>query len=210
MSEVNALAGKHRVCPKCKQDRGALEYAPSRGQFQPSGRSLYCMNCLERMVDAGNLEQVDKLMQWLDLPFVVDTWTRLYKSAKDKTLHLYVKTLDEAGVYNQLDWTKTNQIWKEAMEADSMSDHVDGANELWLMQMRRKWPSETPRSADDYRYLENLYEDVLATQNLVTATQRDDAKRLCEVGLIINQKLRAGLDAKKEMDEVIYVHVKLL
>jgi hypothetical protein len=45
---------------------------------------------------------------------------------------------------------------------------------------------------------------------LVTATQRDDAKRLAEVGLLINKKIRSGQDAKKEMDELVHVHVKFL
>ena len=55
------------------------------------------------------------------------------------------------------------------------------------------------RDDDDYHYLENFYNDLCTTQNLVSATQRDDAKRLCEVGLLATKKIRAGLDAKNEM-----------
>ena len=65
--------------------------------------------------------------------------------------------------------------------------------------MMRKWPSDQERDDEDYHYLENFYNDLCTTQNLVSATQRDDAKRLCEVGLLATKKIRAGLDAKNEM-----------
>lgn len=68
-----------------------------------------------------------------------------------------------------------------------------------MREMALKWPSNTPRTEEDYAYLENFYNDLCTTQNLVSATQRDDAKRLCEIGLLATQKIRAGLDAKNEM-----------
>jgi hypothetical protein len=132
---------------------------------------------------------------------MVDQWTKFYKSAKERTLHLYAKMIDERrSSYNfNLDWQRMNEQWREEQDLGTLQDFLDGASEAFMMRMRRKWPSEVDRTIEDYHYLEDLYNDLLATQNLVTATQRDDAKRLCEVGLIINQKLRAGLDAKNEM-----------
>lgn len=118
---------------------------------------------------------------------------------------------ERRATYNfNLDWKTINEQWREEEDLGTLADFLDGATEAFMMRMRRKWPSEVDRTIEDYHYLEDLYNDLLATQNLVTATQRDDAKRLCEIGLIINQKLRAGLDAKKEMDELVYVHVKFL
>lgn len=58
-----------------------------------------------------------------------------------------------------------------------------------MMKMARKWPSEIELTIEDYHYLEDFYNDLLATQNLVTATQRDDGKRLAMVGLMANKKL---------------------
>lgn len=103
-----------------------------------------------------------------------------------------------------------NEKWKEEESFGTLGDFLDGADEAFMLRMQRKWPSEIERTVEDYHYLEDLYNDLLATQNLVTATQRDDAKRLAEVGLLINKKIRSGQDAKKEMDELVHVHVKFL
>ena len=192
---------RHRKCPKCKKDCTESQFLATPSKFHPGGRSIYCIDCLERMVPADDLAAVDKLMQWLDWPFMVDQWTKFYKSAKERTLHLYAKMIDERrSSYNfNLDWQRMNEQWREEQDLGTLQDFLDGASKAFMMRMRRKWPSEVDRTIEDYHYLEDLYNDLLATQNLVTATQRDDAKRLCEVGLIINQKLRAGLDAKNEM-----------
>lgn len=192
---------RHRKCPKCKQDHGESDYLATSSPFHPGGRSIYCIDCLERMVPADDLAAVDKLMQWLDWPFLVDQWTKLHKSAKERTLHLYAKMLDDRKQsYNfNLDWQSVNNQWREEEAMGTLADFVDGATEAFMLKMARKWPCETDRTIEDYHYLEDLYNDLLTTQNLVTATQRDDAKRLCEIGLIINKKLRSGLDAKNEM-----------
>lgn len=190
---------KHRKCAKCNKDLGESEYLQSRSKFMPGGRSIICTNCLQRLVDASQLDEVDKLMQWLDWPFLIDQWSRLYKQVKQNTLSYYAKLIDGNEHYKNLDWTDTNRQWIEAMENGHLAQNLEGVNASWRAEMARKWPSETERTAEDYMYLDDFYNDLLATQNLTTATQRDDAKRLCEVALLANKKIRAGLDAKNEM-----------
>lgn len=192
---------RHRKCPKCKKDCTESQFPATKSPFHPGGRAIYCFDCLERMVPAQDLAAVDKLMQWLDWPFMIDKWTSFYKTGKERTLHLYAKMIDERNAnYNfNLDWSQLNKQWHEEEEMGTLQDFLDGASEAFMMRMRRKWPSELDRTIEDYHYLEDLYNDLISTQNLVTATQRDDAKRLCEIGLLINKKLRMGQDAKNEM-----------
>ena len=85
------------------------------------------------------------------------------------------------------------------MRAGTMDDNIEAISEGWLEEMRRKWPAEIERTVDDYHYLENFYNDLISTQNITSATQRDDSKRLCEVGLAATKKIRQGLPAKDEM-----------
>lgn len=186
-------------CPKCKQDRSIEEFVPTKSPFHPKNRSLICMGCLERMVPSDDLPKVDALCRWLDIPFLVDQWTRIQPKAKERTLRQYVKLLRENLSYEGLDWSAVNEKWRAAAAEDQLDSAVPAINDGWRLQMRLRWPSETPRTDDDYRYLENFYNDLCATQNLITATQRDDAKRLAEIGLLATQKIRAGLDAKNEM-----------
>lgn len=186
-------------CPYCKQERQVEEFAPTKSPFHPKGRSYICIPCLERIVPSDNLEKVDQMCRWLDIPFLIDQWTRLQRNAKERTLRMYLKLLEENASYSALDWSEVNEKWKLSMEAGTIEDNIPTINEQWRAQMRLKWPSDMERSDEDYHYLENFYNDLCTTQNLVSATQRDDAKRLCEVGLLATKKIRAGLDAKNEM-----------
>lgn len=189
----------NRKCPYCKQERIPEEYVQTKSPFHPQGRSLICIPCLERLVKADDLMAVDRMCRWLDIPFLVDQWTRIYKNGKERTLRIYVKLLEENTSYQSLDWTTVNERWRQSMAANTIEDNIPAINERWRAKMRLKWPSDMERDDDDYHYLENFYNDLCTTQNLVSATQRDDAKRLCEVGLLATKKIRAGLDAKNEM-----------
>lgn len=191
---------KRRKCPKCKLEKPLSEYLQTKSPFHANGTSLFCVDCLERMVDYKDLAAANKLMQWLDWPFSVELWTKLSRSGREHTLRLYAKQIGENPSYQSVDWQTMNERWKEAEADNTLQDFLDGADEQFMLKMQRKWPAEVERTIEDYHYLENFYNDLLATQNLVTATQRDDAKRLAEVGLLINQKIRRGFDAKKEMD----------
>ena len=193
------MANMTRTCAKCKQSKPIAEFLPSSSPFHPGGYTIYCMDCLERIIDATNLAQVDKLCQWIDWPFLPNEWTKLYRSGKDRTLHLYAKLMAEKPQYKNLDWSSTNEKWANAMRAGTINDNIEAISEGWLEEMRRKWPADTDRTVEDYHYLENFYNDLISTQNITSATQRDDAKRLVEVGLAATKKIRQGLPAKDEM-----------
>lgn len=187
------------VCGKCKIDKPITEFVPTKSPFHPKDRSLMCLTCLEKLIDPKDLNQVDKMCQWLDIPFFVNEWTRIWNAAKERTLHVYVKLLSDNPSYTSLDWSTVNEKWQDAETCGTLIDNVPIVAEGWRREMMRKWPSDQERDDEDYHYLENFYNDLCTTQNLVSATQRDDAKRLCEVGLLATKKIRAGLDAKNEM-----------
>lgn len=187
------------VCGKCKIDKPITEFVPTKSPFHPKDRSLMCLTCLEKLVDPKDLNQVDKMCQWLDIPFFVNEWTRIWNAARERTLHVYVKLLSDNPSYTSLDWSTVNEKWQDAETCGTLIDNVPVVAEGWRREMMRKWPSDQERDDEDYHYLENFYNDLCTTQNLVSATQRDDAKRLCEVGLLATKKIRAGLDAKNEM-----------
>lgn len=188
-----------KICPKCKREQDATEYVEVRSKYHCGGRTNICISCLERLTDPTDLDDVDRLMRWLDMPFLISQWTSLYERYKDDTLRAYLKIVRDTDNYASLDWAATNEQWKLARENNSLVDQIHGANDAWLREMEIKWPAEMERTPDDYHYLENFYQDIINTQNLITATQRDDAKRLAELGLLINKKIRAGIEARDEM-----------
>ena len=64
-------------CPHCNQERLVEEFAATASPFHPKGRSYICVPCLERIVPSDDLEKVDKMCRWLDIPFLLDQWARL-------------------------------------------------------------------------------------------------------------------------------------
>ena len=166
------------VCGKCKIDKPITEFVPTKSPFHPKDRSLMCLTCLEKLVDPKDLNQVDKMCQWLDIPFLVNEWTRIWNAAKERTLHVYVKLLSDNPSYTSLDWSTVNEKWQDAEACGTLIDNGPVVAEGWRREMMRKWPSDQERDDEDYHYLENFYNDLCTTQNLVSATQRDDAKRL--------------------------------
>lgn len=189
------------LCINCGKERLPEEFISTKSPFHPNNHSSICIPCLEELVPYYDLEAVDAMCRWLDIPFLMDQWTRI--DAGKRTLRQYVKILKKEATYDALDWSTINEKWKAAQQEGTLEDQIPALTDHWRYQMRQKWPAEMERTDEDYRYLEDFYKDLCATQNLVTATQRDDAKRLAEVGLLINKKIRAGLDAKNEMAKKI-------
>ena len=70
---------KKRKCMRCKQDKPETDFCYTPSNFFPNHRSLICTSCLEIMVPQDNLGEVDRLCRYLDVPFDLNQWTRLYE-----------------------------------------------------------------------------------------------------------------------------------
>lgn len=188
---------RKRVCPKCRTERDEFQYAYTQSPFFPGKRSIICTSCLEKMHDPTNWESVDKILQWLDLPFFVDTWTQLYKTHKEHTLSAYFNFIGDEK-YATLDWSETNEKWKAAIEQGTLEQEVQDLGDEWLRKMRAHWSDTYTR--EDYLFLEGLYNDIVATQNVSTPILKKYAEDFCELTLQIKKGLRKGIETKKLMD----------
>lgn len=188
---------KTRKCVKCKQQKPeyAFQYTPSK--FIPGHRSLICTQCLETMIHQDNFDEVDKLMQHLDLPFDLNKWTQLYETHKDHTLSAYFNMLlDEH--YSSISWADENARWKLAREERTIDDEIRALSDAKIKKLKQNWSAEY----DQYEllWLENFYNQIIATQNVSTPILQEKARDFCELQLRIKKGLRAGADVKKDMD----------
>lgn len=78
---------------------------------------------------SDDLEKVDQMCRWLDIPFLIDQWTRLQKNAKERTLRMYLRLLEENASYSALDWHEVNEKWKMSMENNTITDNIPTINE---------------------------------------------------------------------------------
>lgn len=188
---------KIRRCLKCKQEKPLTEFARTSSPFFPGHHSLMCVSCLEKIVKQDNFNEVDKLCQYLDLPFDLDKWSSLYEQHKDHTLTAYLNTLVDDR-YDSISWADENERWRLARENKTIDDEIKEISKARAQQLKRTWsPAYT---MDELLFLEDYYNQIVATQNVSTPILQHYARDLCEIELRIKKGLREGADIKKDMD----------
>jgi len=188
---------KMRKCLKCKQEKPIHEFQYTPSNFFPSHRSQICTSCLELMVHQDNMGEVDRLCRWLDVPFDLNKWTQLYATHKDHTLTAYFNTLlDEH--YQALQWADENERWRLARNEGTIDEEIEALSEAKVRKLKRTWSPSY--SAEELLFLEDYYNQILATQNVSTPILQHYARDLCEIELRIKKGLRNGDDIKKDMD----------
>lgn len=188
---------KMRKCLKCKQEKPIHEFQYTPSNFFPSHRSQICTSCLELMVHQDNMGEVDRLCRWLDVPFDLNKWTQLYTIHKDHTLTAYFNTLlDEH--YQALQWADENERWRLARNEGTIDEEIEALSEAKVRKLKRTWSPLYP--AEELLFLEDYYNQILATQNVSTPILQHYARDLCEIELRIKKGLRKGEDIKKDMD----------
>lgn len=188
---------KMRRCLRCKETKPEFNFQYTPSKFFPGHRSLICTNCLETMVDQSNLGEVDRLCRYLDVPFDLDKWTSLYEIHKDKTLTAYFNLLLDDH-YQALQWTDENERWHLAQKEGSIDEEIAALSKSKLQQLKKTWSATYTK--DQLLWLDQYYNEIVATQNVSTPILKHYARDLCEIELRIKKGLREGLDIKKDMD----------
>lgn len=188
---------KMRKCLKCKQDKELFHFQKTSSQYFPGKRSLICTSCLETMTNPEDFDSIDALCRYMDLPFNLSEWTRLFEIHGSHTLTAYFELLTDEK-YSTISWQEENQRWKMAREEKTIDDEIKILGDAHFRKLQKKWSDSY--SKDDLLFLENFYNQIIATQNVSTPILQEYAKDLCEIELRVKKGLRAGIDVKKDMD----------
>lgn len=159
---------------------------------------MICTSCLEVMVAQDNFNEVDRLCRYLDVPFDLDKWTQLYTVYKDHTLTAYFENLIEDDRYAAENWSEENERWRIAREQHTLDEEIELLSAAKLTALRRAWSDSY--SKQELLWLENFYNNIIATQNVSTPILQEKARDFCEIQLNIKKGLRSGQDVKKLMD----------
>ena len=186
-----------KKCIKCKQERPIEQFQSTPSKFFPGGRSYLCTPCLETIVKQDNWGEVDRLMRWLDLPFDLNKWTQLYAQHQDHTLTAYFNLLYDDH-YEPLRWQDENERWRQAQKEGTIDDEIKALSDAKLKKLRKVWSGSYKE--DELLWLDNFYNQIVATQNVSTPILQEKARDFCEIQLNIKKGLRNGQDVKKLMD----------
>lgn len=187
-----------KECSKCKGSYSYDYFTKVKNPFFCDEVLPICDKCIEEImkINEDNFDFFDKLCQWADIPFLASEWDKLYKLNKEKTFGIYSR-MYAAGKYESVSWKEISAKYKRLEKEGKLESVLPSLEEEKYQILREKWGMEY--DAEDLIYLENLFQGILNTQNVIGEIQLDNAKKLCKISLIIDEKIRGHEDFKDEL-----------
>ena len=188
-----------KICTKCKDEKTTAHFIAVNSLLH-SGSLPICRECLAKMISSAPEEErwsvIDKICQWADVPFLPGEWEKLYQANGKDTLGVYI-AIFRTEQYKTLDWMTYNNVYLQLLEEGRVEDAIPELREKRLQDWRRKWGMGYDE--EQLEYLENLHLGLINSQNVVGALNEDQALKLCKISLIIEEKIRGGVDFTKDL-----------
>ena len=132
---------KYRICPFCGKKKEIENYPPvsNLSQYGKNGLSVMCIDCICDRVNKNDLETVDRMCQFLDLPFDADKWVamaRTHEELPHRIMEYCIALTREQ--YQDSDWSQVNNYWKKAREYGGLIDKITAIHSDLLLYLRKK------------------------------------------------------------------------
>lgn len=188
-----------KKCIKCGEEKTIANFIGCNSPLH-TGSLPICRTCIDKIIAAApddkRWNQVDKLCQWADVPFVPAQWQKIYDGGAKDAFGRYMSIFRNEK-YETLDWGMYNDVYLKLQEEHRVEDAIPELREEQFRKLRNKWG---PNYDDgELEYLENLHQGLLESQNIVGALNEDQALKLCKISLIIEQKIRERADFSKDL-----------
>lgn len=196
-----------KVCCNCKEDKSTAHFIACNS-IVFNGSLPICRECLSSLIGAAadkpdEWNVVDKICQMADVPFVPGEWDKVRKAHGKEALGKYM-SIFRSKPYDSLDWSSYNNAYMRLKEENRVEDAIPELREDEEKRLSQKWGAHY--DLEDLEYLENLHQGIIKSQNIVGALNEDQAMKICKISLVIEQKIRAGMDFSKELksyDELV-------
>lgn len=187
---------KTQVCARCGRVLDPYQFARTRSFFFPSGRVNVCNTCIKEYLKENNFDwvYVDKLCQFMDVPFVPAEFERLHEMNGDDVFPVYAEVF-LSSEYEGLGWKEYFDEFKRLKEQGYLKDELPIIKEENRKKLQEKWGSNY--DDEELNYLENLLQGLLTTQNISGALQHDQALKICKISLDLDSRIREGGDIDK-------------
>jgi hypothetical protein len=187
-----------KTCRKCEEFFKQDMFLPTRSFFFPDGYLDICNNCLSKYLGAcDDLHKADKFCQYGDFPFDPSEWINLQRTEQYGTFKKYCERL-WAREYETINWKDTQEKWQAIMKEDNSDEKIGLFNAQHVNDLRKKWGEEF--TDEQVLRFEQLYNDIEKTQSIVTAIQKDNARKMCMLSYRIEKALwdedKNGSDVK--------------
>ena len=193
-------------CESCGRALDSLSFLKTKSYLFPSGYINICTDCLARELEQNNYSwnAMDRLCQYLDIPFVPDKYEEILATVKGADMLRAYNTIFFTEEYEGIDWGSYEEAYKELDQTNSLSEAIPALAEQERIKLQEKWGLNYDDEA--LHYLENLYNGMTLTQNINGALQIDQALKICKVSYEIDCCLREG----KDIDKLLASYDKLV
>jgi hypothetical protein len=115
-------------------------------------------------------DAVDKLCQMADIPFVPKEWERLRDMDETNVFYRYANIF-LASEYEGLGWSDYHKAFLELKQKNEVESEIPLLADEKRQKLREKWGGNYDDEA--LRYLEELFNGLMTTQNVNGALQVD-------------------------------------
>lgn len=194
--ELEKPAFKTQRCARCERLLDPYQFARTRSYFFPNKRITICNSCVKEYLKERNFDwkYVDKLCQFIDIPFIPKEFERLREMNGDDVFPIYAEVF-QSSEYESLGWNDYFKEFKRLEESDEIKKELPLLEEEKRLELQKKWGFNYDDEA--LNYLENLYNGVLLTQNINGALQDDQAIKLCKISYEVDSRIQEGSDFDK-------------
>lgn len=185
------------TCEKCDKELPIAYFFEINNITFPKGVVPICINCLTKEIEysKNSFDVIDRILQWMGIPFMADKWLSTQEKFGTKALELYVKMYKD-NKFPYIDWKSAYDKYKALEEEGHLEDAIEQFSTAQLNQLRTKWGEEYTDEKELFQ-LEKLYQGILDTYTIFGENQMDQVRKLCKISLLIDEKIRAGEDFDK-------------
>lgn len=186
-----------KTCSKCGGTFGPENYAPSHSWFYADGTLPICDSCIDNMIQEQMDDQwqvVDQLCQMNNIPFLIADWINIYEMNPVGAFHRYSEIFLSKD-YSDIDWKSYYDEYRQLRAAEKLDEVIPIVDQEKRKKLKKKWGENYDDEALDY--LEDLFNGLLATQNINGNLQIDQALKICKMSYEIDSRIREGTDFDK-------------
>ena len=186
-----------KKCVCCGRMKDSFSYLRTKSFMYPTGYVDVCVDCLGDRLEESEFDWnvMDKICQYLDIPFQMDKFEELRKTHSAPDLLKTYNLIYFSEEHENIDWKSYQEAYQELDAAGALDEVVPGLSDEKRRKLQDKWGYNYDEEA--LSYLENLYDGLLLTQNINGALQGDQALKICKISYEIDCRIREGADFDK-------------
>ena len=185
-----------KTCNRCQAPQTPESFAPTKSIFYADGALPICNSCIESYLEDVDFDwgEVNKLCQYADIPFVPKEWERMRELNGSNAFPKYAEVFAQSE-YEDLGWSEYFEAFRALKASGELDDELPGIADKKRQKLQERWGANYDDEA--LRYLENLYNGLMTTQNVNGALQVDQALKICKMSYEIDCRIREGADFDK-------------